>query len=60
MDHIARDVVASEAADVRLALVQFRDHKPEALHYVTLVREFTKSLRKMQNYLQDVVAAEGM
>jgi ubiquitin len=45
---IIEEIVASEKADIRFALVSYRDLPPEDRTYVTRVDEFTTSRRTMQ------------
>lgn len=51
-------VASSEKADVRFALICYRDHPPEDDTYVTRVFPFTQAVAKMQSYVASM-APEG-
>ncbi len=53
------EIVRLERTDVRLALVQYRDHPPEERTYVTRVRDFTASVRTMRRWLGQATADGG-
>ena len=55
---IVEDIVSKEAADVHLALVEYRDHPPQDPSFVTRVHDFTSSVRDMKGWL-DQCSAEG-
>jgi hypothetical protein len=57
--HIATRVATSECADVRFALVSYRDHPPQDSTYVTRVFPFTAELEEMQQYVATMEAAGG-
>ena len=55
---IVEEIVACEKSDVRLALVEYRDHPPEDSTFVTRTHDFTKSAKTMKGWL-DRCSAEG-
>lgn len=55
---IVEDIVAAEKSDVRLALVEYRDHPPQDTSFVTRVHDFTPSIGKMKEWL-DACSAQG-
>lgn len=55
---IVEDIVAAEKSDVRLALVEYRDHPPQDASFVTRVHDFTPSIGKMKEWL-DACSAQG-
>jgi len=55
---IVQSIVAAEKADVRFALVSYRDRPPEDRSYITRTDPFTTSIREMQRYV-DGMSAEG-
>jgi len=55
---ISEEIVATEKADVRFALVAYRDHPPQDSSYVTKVFPFTSSVSKMKASL-DTISAQG-
>ncbi|XP_053375338.1 uncharacterized protein LOC128547253 [Mercenaria mercenaria] len=56
---IVEGIVASEESDVRLALVEYRDHPPEDSTFVTRCHDFTHSPRIMKGWLSDCSATGG-
>lgn len=56
---ICEELVVSEKADLRFALVCYRDHPPQDSTYVTKVFDFTSSHSKMQTYVGTMQAAGG-
>ena len=56
--HIVEDIVAKETCDVRLALVEYRDHPPQDRSYVTQVHDFTPRVAEMRQWLE-VSKADG-
>lgn len=56
---IVEEIVASENSDVRLALVQYRDHPPQDRTFVTKVNDFTFSYKKMRDWLENCEARGG-
>ena len=55
---IVEEIVASEKSDVRLALVEYRDHPPQERTFVTRTHDFTPSIKEMKNWL-DACSANG-
>jgi Mg-chelatase subunit ChlD len=55
---IVEEIVASEKSDVRLALVEYRDHPPQESTFVTKTHDFTSSIKDMKNWL-DACSANG-
>ena len=55
---IVEEIVASEKSDVRLALVEYRDHPPEDSSFVTRTHDFTSSVKTMKGWM-DQCSAEG-
>ena len=53
------EIVAAEKADVRLALVEYRDHPPQDSTFVTRVNDFTPSVKKMKTWLNACSASGG-
>ena len=49
---IVEDIVAKESSDVRLALVEYRDHPPQDRTYVTQVHDFTARVAEMKQWLE--------
>uniref|UniRef100_A0A6U6KJM2 VWFA domain-containing protein n=1 Tax=Odontella aurita TaxID=265563 RepID=A0A6U6KJM2_9STRA len=58
IQRIIRDIVASEASDVRFALVSYRDHPPQDPTFVTRTHDFTDNVDDMQRWV-DEMRAEG-
>jgi hypothetical protein len=56
---IVEEIVASENIDVRLALVEYRDHPPEDTSFVTRCHDFTKSSKTMKGWLSTCSATGG-
>ncbi|KAH3859160.1 uncharacterized protein LOC127871799 [Dreissena polymorpha] len=56
---IVEEIVASEKGDVRLALVNYRDHPPQDTSYVTQVHDFTSSPGTMKGWLESTTAEGG-
>ncbi|WAR18282.1 VWKA-like protein [Mya arenaria] len=56
---IVEEIVASEKSDVRLALVNYRDHPPQDSTFVTQVHDFTGSPNTMKGWLSATSAAGG-
>lgn len=59
IEKIVTEVVASEKCDVRLALVEYRDHPPEDLSFITKKHDFTDSSRIMKTWLSECCADGG-
>ena len=55
---IVEEIVASEKSDVRLALVEYRDHPPQDRTFVTRTHDFTGSPKTMKGWL-DYCSADG-
>lgn len=51
--------MAAEKSDVRLALVEYRDHPPQDRTFVTRVHDFTPSIGNMKSWLDDCTAEGG-
>ena len=51
--------MAEEKADVRLALVEYRDHPPQDSSFITRVHDFTESVRSMKQWLDNCSAQGG-
>ncbi|KAL8601608.1 hypothetical protein ACOMHN_003874 [Nucella lapillus] len=56
---IVEDIVAKESSDLRLALVEYRDHPPQESSYVTQVHDFTSSVGTMKGWLEQSTANGG-
>lgn len=56
---IVEQIVASEKSEVRLALVNYRDHPPQDSSFVTQVHDFTESPKKMKEWLSATSATGG-
>lgn len=56
---IMEDIVASENCDVKLALIEYRDHPPQDSTFVTRTHDFTFSARTMKGWLSEAVATGG-
>jgi hypothetical protein len=57
--NIVEEIVSKEKADVRLALVEYRDHKPQDSTFVTRVNDFSPSVKTMKGWLEQCSAAGG-
>ena len=55
---IVEDIVALEKSDIKLALVEYRDHPPQDETFVTRVHDFTESVKEMKKWLE-ACRAEG-
>jgi hypothetical protein len=51
--------VSKEKSDVRLALVEYRDHPPQDETFVTKKHDFTDSVKEMKNWLEGCSAQGG-
>ena len=51
--------MAKESSDVRLALVEYRDHPPQDRTYVTQVHDFTARVAEMKQWLEASRAVGG-
>ncbi|UJR16645.1 hypothetical protein I4U23_003545 [Adineta vaga] len=56
---IVEDIVRSEKSDIRLALVEYRDHPPQDTTFVTRVHNFTNDVNEMKNWLEQCQADGG-
>ena len=56
---IVNEIVSAEHTDVRLALVEYRDHPPEDKTFVTQVHDFTANPDFMKRWLEDSCAKGG-
>nr|XP_006820320.1 PREDICTED: uncharacterized protein LOC100379025 [Saccoglossus kowalevskii] len=54
---IVDEIVAKEMSDIRLALVEYRDHPPQDRSFVTRVLDFTPSLKEMQKKMNGMSAS---
>jgi len=54
-----QSIVEAEKADVRFALVSYRDHPPQEHSYLTKVYPFTSSISKMRASLDSLSASGG-
>ncbi len=57
---IVEEIVSKEKSDVRLALVEYRDHPPQDTSFVTRVHDFTSSIKTMKGWLDQCAARGGM
>ena len=53
------DIVALEKSDIKLALVEYRDHPPQDETFVTRVHDFTESVKEMKKWLEGCSAEGG-
>ncbi|CAF1343639.1 unnamed protein product [Rotaria sordida] len=56
---IVEEIVVSEKSDIRLALVEYRDHPPQDHTFVTRVHDFTAKFSEMKCWLQECQASGG-
>jgi Mg-chelatase subunit ChlD len=56
---IVQDLICSEKADLRFALISYRDHPPQDSTYVTKKFEFTQSFQQMQTNVATMSAQGG-
>lgn len=57
--NIVEKIVASEKSEIRLALVNYRDHPPQDSTFVTEVHDFTSSPKTMKDWLANTSATGG-
>ncbi|KAK3092468.1 hypothetical protein FSP39_003171 [Pinctada imbricata] len=57
--NIVEQLVASEKSDIQLALVEYRDHPPQDTTFVTRTHDFTPSVSKMKEWLNNSSAQGG-
>ena len=55
---IVEEIVVSEKSDVRLALIEYRDHPPQDMSFVTREHDFTSKVNEMRAWL-DACSADG-
>jgi hypothetical protein len=55
---ISQEIISKEMADLRFALVEYRDHPPQEKTFVTNVLDFTNRLDEMKSRL-DKCSANG-
>ncbi len=53
------EIIAAEKADVRFALVTYRDYPPQDSSYITTVGRFTPSIHIMKKYVGKMSANGG-
>ncbi|CAF1180958.1 unnamed protein product [Adineta steineri] len=56
---IVEEIVVSEKSDIRLALIEYRDHPPQDHTFVTRVHDFTAKGNEMKGWLQQCQADGG-
>ncbi|CAF1102017.1 unnamed protein product, partial [Didymodactylos carnosus] len=56
---IVEEIVISEKSDIRLALVEYRDHPPQDTSFVTRVHDFTTRVSEMKGWLEQCSAQGG-
>lgn len=56
---VVEAIVKSEKADLRFALVAYRDHPPQDQSFITKVYPFTKYTAEMKSYLDQLSASGG-
>lgn len=56
---IVQEIVESSKSDVRLALIEYRDHSPEDRTFVTRTHDFTESVFVMKSWLRKTQASGG-
>jgi len=56
---IIEQIHTSEKADIRFALVMYRDYPPQDSSYITQVKEFTSSVETMREYVNLMSASGG-
>lgn len=52
-------IVASSSTNLRIALIEYRDHKPQDLTFVTRKHDFTSSVWTMKSWLNAAKASGG-
>ncbi|KAL3878655.1 hypothetical protein ACJMK2_030986 [Sinanodonta woodiana] len=57
---IVEEIVASEKSDIKLALVEYRDHPPQDSSFVTRVHDFTPSPKTMKSWLDACTVADAL
>ncbi|CAG2251822.1 unnamed protein product [Mytilus edulis] len=56
---IVQEIVTSSGSDVRLALIEYRDHSPQDRTFVTRKKDFTSSVSTMKSWLNSASANGG-
>ena len=56
---VVEEIVAQQKSDIRLSLVEYRDHPPQDTTFVTLSHDFTHSIKKMKRWLEKCEAVGG-
>lgn len=56
---IVEEIVSSSGSDVRLALIEYRDHSPQDRTFVTRKHDFTSSVSTMKSWLNSARASGG-
>ena len=55
-----QEIVNLEKSDIKLALVEYRDHPPQDTTFVVRVHDFTESVKEMKGWLEQCRAQGGM
>ena len=53
------EIVSLEKSDIKLALVEYRDHPPQDTTFVVRVHDFTESVKEMKGWLEQCKAQGG-
>ena len=56
---IVEEIVSLEKSDIKLALVEYRDHPPQDTTFVVRVNDFTESVKEMKGWLEQCSAQGG-
>jgi hypothetical protein len=56
---LVNEIVASSNTDLRIAFIEYRDHKPEDRTFVTRTHQFTSSVSEMKTWLNAARANGG-
>ena len=59
IETIVKALAAEESIDVRLALVEYRDHPPQDETFVSRYHDFTNNVKEMKSWLQMCSASGG-
>jgi hypothetical protein len=59
INKIVEGIVAAEKADVRFALIKYRDHPPQDKTFVTEIKPFTSSVSTMRSNVNTMSASGG-
>ncbi|CAD5115441.1 unnamed protein product [Dimorphilus gyrociliatus] len=57
--NICEEIVASEKSDIKLSLVEYRDHPPQDKSFVTRTHDFVSSIGEMKKWLSQSAASGG-